>query len=361
MTADELAHLTLDLCAMPSETGNERAIADWVEARCREKAGDSGVTRFGNSVICDPNPGSGADRPRVALVGHLDTVKCAQDQPLAVEHGKVYGCGASDMKAGVAVMVALLDEWRKLKTARPVWIFYDGEEGPFEGNGLNAVFASGALQGIDFAFILEPTDGAVQPGCMGTMHARIKVSGKRAHAARPWQGENALYRAAPLLARFAERPRRPVRFGELEFYEVMTVTQAHTVNSANVVPDVVTLNVNLRFAPGSTAEQAEAELRELVGDNGEIEITDSAPAGEVVTDHPLMEPWRMREGLQLQPKQAWTDLARFTSHGIPAVNFGPGETAQAHQAGEWCSVVSLDNTYHALRRFFGADQSSADG
>ncbi len=351
---DELAHMTLDLCAMPSETGNEKAIADWIEARCHESTGGAGIQRVGNSIICDPHGAHRSELPRVALVGHLDTVKCAENQPLKIDDGRVYGCGATDMKAGVAVMLALLERWRELEKARPVWVFYDGEEGPFEGNGLNAVFAGGILQGLDFAFILEPTDGSVQPGCMGTMHALITVRGKRAHAARPWQGENALYRAAPLLERFAARPRRPVQFGELVFYEVMTVTQARTENSPNVVPDAVTLNVNLRFAPGNTAEQAEAELRELVGDDGEIQITDSAPAGEVVTDHPLLAPWLQQEGLAMQPKQAWTDLARFTSHGIPAVNFGPGETAQAHQAGEWCSIDSLEKSYGSLRRFFGA-------
>ncbi len=346
--------MTLDLCALPSETGSEATIADWIEARCHASTGGAGVQRIGNSIICDPHGAHQSNLPRVALVGHLDTVKCAEDQPLKIEDGRVYGCGASDMKAGVAVMLALLDRWRELAGARPVWVFYDGEEGPFVDNGLNAVFASGALQGLDFAFILEPTDGAVQPGCMGTMHALVTVRGKRAHAARPWQGENALYRAAPLLERFAARPRRAVHFGELVFYEVMTVTQAQTENSTNVVPDAVTLNVNLRFAPGNTAEQAEAELRDLVSGDGEVEVTDRAPAGEVVTDHPLLKPWLQGEGLAMQPKQAWTDLARFTSHGIPAVNFGPGETAQAHQAGEWCSIDSLEQSYGALGRFFGA-------
>ena len=348
---DKLAHLTMDLCAITSETGNERALADWVEARCREIAGPESIIRIGNCVICEPRGGE-TGLPRVALVGHLDTVKCAQDQPLGIEDGRVYGCGASDMKAGVAVMIALLDQWRSLRRVQPVWVFYDGEEGPFDGNGLNEVFASGILRGVDFAFILEPTDQAVQPGCMGTMHALLTVRGKRAHAARPWQGENALYRAVPLLARFADRPRREVRFGELVFYEVMTVTQASTGNSANVVPDAAMFNVNLRFAPGRSAEQAEAELRELVGSDAEVRITDSAPAGAVVTDHPLLTAWLRQERLPMQPKQAWTDLARFSSPGIPAVNFGPGQTAQAHQAGEWCTVESLEFAYTALHRFF---------
>lgn len=350
----ELAELTLELCRIPSETRHEAEIATWVQRRCTEVAGAAAVTRIGNSIICDPCH-EAADRqtlPVVALVGHLDTVKCAEAQDYAVRGGRVYGCGASDMKAGVAVMLALLDRWRELHGARPVWIFYDAEEGPAEENGLQPVLDSGVLPPLDFAFILEPTDMGLQPGCMGTMHATVTVRGTRAHSARPWQGENAVYRAIPLLERFAARERRAVTFGELTFYEVYVVTQALTSNSKNVVPDALTLNVNVRFAPGNTAEAAEAELREIVGELGEVEITDCAPSGDVHLDHPLIAGWRRREALPVRPKQAWTDVARFTSNGTPAVNFGPGETSQAHQANEWCSVESLEFCYRALRRFF---------
>jgi succinyl-diaminopimelate desuccinylase len=352
---DELARLTLALCRMPSETGTEKEIADWVQARCEALAGAAAVARIGNSVVCDPLKGAdAAGLPAVALVGHLDTVKCAAGQPYEIADGRVYGCGSSDMKAGVAVMLALLDRWRELKSARPVWIFYDGEEGPAEGNGLEPVLNAGVLPALDFAFILEPTDRALQPGCMGLIHATVTVRGTRAHSARPWQGDNAIYRAIPLLQRLRDWPRREVRFGDLTFWEVMVVTQAGTDNSRNVVPGVLALNVNFRFAPGNTAEAAEAELRALVGGDGDVEITDRAPSGSVHADHPLIAPWREREGLGVLPKQAWTDVARFTTHGIPAVNFGPGETAQCHQAGEWCSVGSLEHCYGALRRFFAA-------
>lgn len=352
---DELAALTLELCRIPSETRHEAEIASWVQRRCTEAAGAGAVKRIGNSVVCDPCADA-PDRhslPAIALVGHLDTVKCAENQEYAVRDGRVYGCGASDMKAGVAVMVALLDRWRELKGARPVWIFYDAEEGPAEENGLQPVLESGALPTLDFAFILEPTDMGLQPGCMGTLHATVTVPGVRAHSARPWQGENAIYCAIPLLERFAALERRPVTFGELTFYEVFVVTQALTVNSKNVVPDALMLNVNARFAPGNTAAAAEAELRRLVGDGGAVVITDTAPSGDVHADHPLIREWVAAEGLAVRPKQAWTDVARFTSNGIAAVNFGPGETSQAHQANEWCSVDSLEFCYSALRRFFG--------
>lgn len=349
-----LAERTLELCAIPSETGTEARIADHVQALCETAAGPAAVTRLGNAVVCDPaGPGAGGDhRPVVALVGHLDTVRCADDQPTEIRDGRVYGCGASDMKAGLAVMLALLEEWRELTSARPVWIFYDREEGPHAENGLEPVLASGVLPRLDLALVLEPTDRAIQMGCMGTAHARVTVRGKRAHSARPWLGVNAIYRAIPLLAEFARLEPRDVRFGPLTFREVMVVTRAWTENSPNVVPDAVVLNVNLRFAPGRAPEDALAELEALVGETGEVSVHDVAPAGAVYLDHPLIEPWRRRLGLEIAPKQAWTDVARFTARGIPAVNYGPGDTAQAHQAGEWAAVDSIVEVYQNLRDFF---------
>lgn len=349
--ADELASLTLELCSIPSETLHEREIADWVEERCLGIAGPQAVHRIGNSIVCAP-AGAEPGRPTVALVGHLDTVKCAEGQPTEIRDGRVYGCGATDMKAGVAVMLQLLSRWRDLRSARPIWIFYDGEEGPAELNGLEPVLQSGVLPPLDLAFVLEPTDQTLQMGCMGTMHAVVTVPGKRAHSARPWQGQNAVTNAIPLLERFAALQRREVRFGELVYYEVMVPTQVWTENSKNVVPDRVMVNVNSRFAPGRTGEQAAADLRALVGDLGGVEVIDSAPAGAVYLDHPLVEPWRQRRDISVACKQAWTDVARFTERGIPAVNFGPGETAQAHQSGEWCSIESLDFAYAALWDFF---------
>jgi len=343
-----LAETTLELCAIPSETGNEKAIADHVERLCAAEVGASSVRRLDNNVICAPG-GSG---PRIALIGHLDTVRCAADQPLRIADDRVYGCGSSDMKAGLAVMLELLRARGSLGGADLVWVFYEGEEGPSENNGLEPVLAGGALEGIDLALVLEPTDQTMMLGCMGVMHAYATVRGRRAHSARPWQGENAIYRAIPLLEWLAARERREVVIGGLPFYEVMVVTQARTENSKNVVPEALWLNVNYRFAPGKSEAEAERELRQIL-DGFELEVHDSAPAGDVNLEHPLLERWRGMEPIELAPKQAWTDVGRLSAHGIPAVNFGPGETAQAHQAGEWCSLASLDWAYTRLRSFLG--------
>lgn len=353
--AGELAERTLALCLIPSETGNEERIANHVDDLCRRATEGAGARhRLGNSIICDPcaHDPSWSGLPAVALVGHLDTVSCSPGQRYEIAGDRVYGCGASDMKAGVAVMLSLLDRWRELGRARPVWVFYEAEEGPYEQNGLEPVLRSGLLPELDLALILEPTDGLVQLGCMGTLHVRVTVHGRRAHSARPWQGENALHRAIPLLERLARREPRPVRFGDLTFQEVITATQARTFNSPNVVPDVLELNLNVRFAPGRTIDDALADVHSLVGDLADVHLLDAAPAGDVHLDHPLLVAWQRREGLELGPKQAWTDVARFTSAGIPAVNFGPGDTAQAHQADEWCSIASLESAYGSIHRFF---------
>jgi succinyl-diaminopimelate desuccinylase len=181
----------------------------------------------------------------------------------------------------------------------------------------------------------------------------VTFLGRRAHSARPWQGENAIYKAIGFLERLRDRGRKAVPFGEnLVYYEVMNATMAGTENSRNVVPDRFTLNVNYRFAPGKSLDDAKAELEAEVGGEAEVRFVDEAPAGAVCLAHPLLAPWQQAQGLAIEPKQAWTDVARLTARGVPAVNFGPGETAQAHQARESLAIADLETNYRAFRAFF---------
>lgn len=339
----DLAATTLTLCAIPSVTGAEGAICDHVAGWARESLSGCVVRRIGNALLVLPEPRDG--RPCVGLFGHFDTVLPATDQPLEVRDGRVYGCGASDMKGGLAVMMAMLERRRDYHADLAV-IFYDREEGPVDESGLPAVLTE--LPPLDLAVMLEPTANRLQLGCVGGLHARIRFQGRRAHSARPWQGDNALYRALPLLARLQARPRREVIIDGLPFYEVMTPTTAVTRNSRNVVPDVFEVNVNFRFSPGRALDDAEAELREVLGSEGEVEIIDRAPAGAVCRSHPLVERWIERAGLDCESKQAWTDVARLTAMGVAAVNMGPGDPAQAHQAGEHVDVAALDEGLRVL-------------
>jgi succinyl-diaminopimelate desuccinylase len=354
--AQSLAETTLSLCRIPSVTGEEAAIAEELAARCLHMPGVT-VERSGLSVLARRADAPGA--PWLALVGHSDTVTPAppSQQPLGIDaaSGRVFGCGASDMKGGLAVMLALL--------AAPVCfavnllcVFYDHEEGPVERSGILPICASGALRDVALALCLEPTDGTVQAGCIGGLQARVTALGRRAHSARPWQGQNAIYAALPLLSQLASLSRREVQVSGLPFYEVTTATQAQTENSRNVVPDRFVLNINQRFAPNRSLAEARAELEALIRACGpyQIEIVDEAPPGRVCLDEPRLRAWIDREGLSVEAKQAWTDVARLTALGIPAVNFGPGETAQAHQANESVPIAALSLAYDRLLHLLGS-------
>jgi succinyl-diaminopimelate desuccinylase len=349
-----LAELTLALCRIPSETGSEEAIAADLEARCRALVGPASVRRVGNSVVAWGPQVEG--RPTIGLFGHSDTVKPASDQPLEIKDGRVYGCGASDMKGGLALMLDLLAEADALGR-NLVAVFYDKEEGPAVDNGLEPLFASGAIPALDLGVCLEPTDNRIQAGCVGGLHATVTFHGRRAHSARPWQGDNAIYKAIGTLERLKAFGRREVHVGPLTFYEVMNATMASTSNSRNVIPDAFSLNVNYRFAPGKPLDVAAQELREVVGGEAEVTVIDEAPSGAVCLEHPLVKAWQAQQAalgqpLDVEAKQAWTDVARLTARGIPAINFGPGETAQAHQARESIPVAYLEAGYEALRRLF---------
>lgn len=339
-----LALTTLELCAISSVTGDENRICTHVEEWARARFSRDEVRRIGNALTVVPSLPAG-QHPMVGLFGHLDTVKPSDDQPLEIRDGRVYGCGASDMKAGLSVMMEMLER-RNRYGCDLVAVFYDREEGPSSESGLPAVLEH--LPRLDLAVVLEPTANKPQLGCVGGIHARVRFRGRRAHSARPWHGDNAIYKALPLLHRLQAQEPREVIVDGLPFYEVMTPTVAATDNSPNVVPDVLMINLNYRFAPNRTEESARRVLVKMVGGEGDIEIVDVAPPGAVVRSHPLVMQWIDRTQLVPEPKQAWTDVARMTAIGIPALNMGPGDPAQAHQAGEWVAVEALDEGLRLL-------------
>jgi succinyl-diaminopimelate desuccinylase len=258
------------------------------------------------------------------------------------------------MKGALAVMIAL---WERLDPARLpvelVCVFYDREEGPYEQSGLGPLLeARPDLRRSGLALCLEPTDLALQVGCCGSLHATLAFAGRSAHSARPWQGKNAVHEAGALLQHLNGLPPREVSLGELTFREVMSVTRIDGFTGRNVVPARCELNLNFRFAPGRTVDDAEAEVRALAERFGaECTVTDRAPAGPVVLENPLIRRLRALTSVPVEPKQAWTDVARLGLFGIPAANFGPGEQAQAHQKGESCSEEALERGYTLLQRF----------
>ncbi len=347
--ASRLGALTLELVGIPSETGAEGPLCDTIEARLRACEGIA-VHRHRHSLLAWL-PGALPTSPTLALAGHLDTVPTFADTPIEVRNGCVFGAGASDMKGALAVMLTLAEDLPPgTLPVNLLLVFYEAEEGPLVDNGLIPLLdaVGSAVPRPDFAIAMEPTDSTLHLGCVGSFHARVTFSGRKAHSARPWQGENAITRAGRFLSRLHLRPPRELTLAGLRFSEVLTVTEAQGGQGRNVVPDRFVLNVNGRFAPGNTAEALVEELRTLAAGEATVELTDSAPSGAVCADNP----WFLRlgevTGAPILAKQAWTDVAQFSARGIDAVNFGPGLTAQAHQRGEYVPIASLVESYRAL-------------
>jgi succinyl-diaminopimelate desuccinylase len=347
-----LTFRTLELCQIPSVIGHEKAIADYLERWGRPHFPAEAVQRIGNTLVFGRRGDDG--RPTIGLFGHTDTVPAHPGDPEPyVDGDRIVGLGASDMKGGLAVMQLLAERLEPAKLPfHLVYVFYEREEGPYLENGLGPLFeARPDLKGLHFAICLEPSDNIIQMGCCGTLHAQIRFAGKSAHSARPWQGENAVHKAGPLLTKLLHQHPVEVDTGGFRFREVMNVTLAQGGRARNVIPEALTLNLNYRFAPGKTVEHAQEDVRRLVGDAATVEFTDLAPAGEVFADHPLLKRLQEKTGAVIESKQAWTDVARLGLHGIPAVNFGPGISAQAHQAAEHASAAQVAAGYGLLERF----------
>jgi succinyl-diaminopimelate desuccinylase len=360
MSADPraLGERTLALCRIPSPIGQEAALADHVEAWARAHFGQGQVLRHSHSLVLgnldDP-------RPAVALVGHLDTVPPhPTDGAPRIEGDRLFGLGASDMKGGLAVMMALAEDLpRAALPVNLVLVLYEREEGPYLENGLQPLLETvPALRRLRFAVAMEPTDNVVQVGCVGSLHATVHFSGRSAHSARPWQGENAVHKAGPLLAELLALAPREVVQGGFTFREVASITRADGGRARNVVPDAFTLNLNYRFAPGKTLEAAQKDVLALVAGRAQVTFTDLSPSGRVCDDNPFFRALLDRTGLPAESKQAWTDVARLGLFGVDAVNFGPGETAQAHQANESAKVAALGVAYEKLSAFLAAPLDS---
>ncbi len=339
----DLAERTLALVDIASPSREEAAVYRYVtDAVPLERAYDDG-----ESVLFAKRSG----KPLVLLAGHTDTVPVQGNLPGRIEDGAVRGLGATDMKGGLAVMIELARWAAEVELAYDLGLlFFPREElGPAD-NPLPAVFAAAPL--VDQAALvicLEPTDNTLQLGCLGNLNARLVYEGRSAHSARPWLGVNAVKLAFEGLGEILELEPRDAVVDGLLFREVLSVTQIHGGVATNVIPARVEVTLNFRYAPDRTAAEAEARVRELAGQ--EVEIVQNSPAAHVASRKGLVEELRRVGDFEVQPKQAWTNVADFAARGLDAVNFGPGATRYAHAVDEQVEIAALERSYEALQRF----------
>lgn len=345
--------LTRAICDIPSVSGDEKALADAIEAAIAPLP-HLEVFRHGNTIVARTDLGRAQ---RVAIAGHIDTVPINANLPtrdLEIDGVPyLWGRGTVDMKAGTAVQLKLAAELTD-PAIDITWMWYDNEEIEASKNGLGLLAAVRPdLFQADFAILGEPSNGEVEGGCNGTLRAIVRTSGVRAHSARAWIGENAIHRAAPILMRLSEYRAREVPVDGLLYRESLSAVRIAGGVAGNVIPDACEVEVNYRFAPNKSAADAEAHLRGVLA-GFDVEITDAAEGARPGLDAEIAKQFVAAVGAEPRPKYGWTDVARFSALGIPAVNYGPGDPHLAHHDEERVPLAQIDAVEQGLRAWLSA-------
>ena len=341
-----LVELTMDLCNLESVSGSEKQLADAIEQALALP--HLRVLRDGNAVVASTNSG----KPRVLIAGHIDTVPVANNLPSQLHHFEreqvIMGRGSVDMKGGVAVMLKLASELVNPRYDIS-WIFYDNEEVDSSKNGLGRLAQNHPelLKG-EFAILCEPTSALVEGGCNGTLRALIRTRGVKAHSARPWMGENAIHKATPILQKLSAFEPQTIAVDGLEYRESLNAVSIKAGIAGNVIPDLCEVEINYRFAPSKNAQAAKAQIEELFS-GFEIEFVDVAEGARPGLDTELARQFLAATATTARPKYGWTDVARFSALGIPAINFGPGDPSLAHADNENLPVGHLFDVEKGLR------------
>jgi len=345
--------LTRAICDIESVSGNEQQLADAIEHAVRA-LDHLEVTRVGNNIVARTH--LGRDK-RVAIAGHIDTVPVNDNLPTRFETlagvDYLWGRGTVDMKAGAAVQLALAPQ---LVDPRydVTWLWYDNEEVSSDLNGLRRLSVERPdLLEADFAILGEPSGGEVEGGCNGTLRVDVRTTGLRAHAARPWVGDNAIHKAAPILETLARYTPREVHVDGLVYREALNAVMISGGVATNVIPDECVVHVNYRFAPSRSGEEAVQIVRDLFGEH-HVTVVDLAEGARPGLDTPFAQEFLAAVGATAKPKYGWTDVARFAALGIPAVNYGPGDPLKAHADDERVALSEIVACEQGLRRWLTA-------
>ncbi|MFC6713033.1 succinyl-diaminopimelate desuccinylase [Branchiibius cervicis] len=346
----DVVALAAALCDVPSVSQDERELADAIEAALAP-LDHLQVVRDGNAIVARTDLGRAE---RVILAGHIDTVPITDPPNVPSQRigGRLLGRGSTDMKGGVAVQLALAATLTE--PSRDItYVFYDCEEieDRFNGLGRLAKVQPGLLT-ADFAVLLEPTDGGIEGGCKGTLRVDVTAKGISAHSARPWNGHNAIHEAGAILGRLSAYEPATVNVDGLDYHEALNAVGIAGGIAGNVIPDKCVVTVNYRFAPNKSAAEAFEHVQQVFS-GYLVELTDAADGARPGLDKPAAQAFVEALGLPVVAKEGWTDVARLSALGVPAVNFGPGDPNLAHTDDEWCDETQITQALAALTRWLG--------
>ena len=346
------AELLAALVGIPSLSGEERVVADWLAGYL----GTAGlaVHRFQDNLWF--SLGSGDDC--LILNSHLDVVPPSENHPHpafspTVVEGRLYGRGSVDAKGCVTAMslaaIELLESgWRPPAGGRLVVAFTTCEEMGGTYNGLEALRPH--LPALSAGIVGEPTSLVPVTSQKGLLILRAVAEGRSAHAARAHLGDNAVVRAAADVGRLAAY--RPERVHPLLGPTTVTVTTIEGGKARNVVPDRCTFHLDVRSTPAYTHDELRAEIQGLVESRIEVHSDRLVPV-ETSPDSRIVR--AVRQALpDAEPTGSPTLSDWVFLRDLPVVKIGPGDSSLSHTAEEHIPLDSLEAGVDAYRRIIEA-------
>ena len=368
-----VAQLTRTLVEIPSETGKEKKIGDWLIAYF-EKLGLTQITRLpveeaGDTVYAVHK---GGDGPKLMLNFHIDTFDAFEgwDTPpfkIVEKEGRLYGLGAHDMKGGaacaLAALEAIIDSGVKLSGDLIVSGTSDEE---YWSRGAHALIKSGILEGCEYCIVPEPADHAtILIGQRGRHVFKLRFYGSSVSAAYD-EGVNAVVDASKVVASFEKH--KPDGFGYMPEYDMrgtLCVTGLHSGGDKIYVPELAEVTIDRHILPGQSVDEAADQIKRIIAEadiKGRYELTwDERPTPAptsfitppdsrfVQTAKKSLET-ELGEEVRFALARSVADTNHIAVHGgVPTIIMGPsgGNTCEAN---EWVDIDSLPQITRAIIR-----------
>jgi len=373
ISGERVVELTKTLVEIPSETGKEQRIADWIITYFTE-LGLSDVTRLpveeaGDTVVAVLKGGSG---PKMMLNFHIDTFDAFEgwerDPFKAVEKdGRLDGLGAHDMKAGVACALAAVKAIVKsgVKLGGVLIISGTSDE-EYWSRGVHELIKTGMLKDCRYCVVPEPAAHAtIIIGQLGRHVFKLRFYGSSVSAAYD-EGVNAIVDAAKVVAEFEKH--KPDGFGYMPEYEMrgsLCVTGFHSGGDKIYVPELAEVTIDRHILPGQSVEEAAQQIRQIIVDagiEGRYELTwderptpaptsyITPPDSELVKTAKRNLEAELGREVRLALARSVADTNHIAVHGgVPTIMMGPsgGNTCEAN---EWVDTESLPKITRALAK-----------
>jgi succinyl-diaminopimelate desuccinylase len=293
--------------------------------------------------------------PTVVFHGHLDVVPAREGQfTPRVEGDRLIGRGAYDMKGALAAMMYALKDAASQDEIRVRLVCVPDEEAEDVTRRSTDLLVKAGLE-ADFALTGEPTDLHIGVQAKGVLAVRVQVSGTAAHGSTPWLGDNAILKAHDSFRRIETLP---FSRESSDLFDRPSINLARIIggDAFNKVPDVCTMDVDIRFLPN----QDPAEIMDQIRAIGDLEIIKSFIRAPVIVSRRNAYVLALREavGRSIEGealsigRDGSSDAISFIEAGIPAVEFGPVGGGH-HGPHEWVSISSLASYRRALGDFIG--------